>query len=193
MRTIAEQIGNWCHRYSDMTECELEVVKYGLELMIGTVIKYILLLLIGLFCGKAVEVAIVLTVVAAFRCFAGGVHARTDIGCFGCMLAICAASVGLAELSLYLRGVIIPIAGYAWIIYAVCRYAPLQSVKNPIRDNKVIAKKKIYALLTVAVDLAAFILYPNANRWIYMYPLLIEATTIMLTNEKRRRGNEQEA
>ena len=93
MNVIVKKIAGWCLDCGAVEESELEVVTYGLELILGTVIKYIFLLGIGCLFGRGLEIIIVLSLIAVFRTFAGGVHGRTSADCFGYMLLVCVLSV----------------------------------------------------------------------------------------------------
>lgn len=180
---------NWCKNYLELTDLEIETVKYGLELIIGTTIKYIILLFIGYVFHKTTEFILILVIMATFRIFAGGVHRKTSIGCFMYMLCVCMASVYLSMFSTVLAYEEIAIIGYMWILFIVFKYVPLQSLNNPIDDCKVLRAKKVGAIICVLGNILMFTVFCQDRRWICMYPLIIESTTLMVESKKRRENN----
>lgn len=188
MKAIAEKIARWCLECDGVDESEFEAVVYGLELMIGTIFKYCLLLGLGHLLNRDFEVLIALCLVALFRTFAGGVHGRTSLSCFLYMLMVCVVSVGLSELSININpnGVIVPVIGYMLCLFVVYQYVPLQSLKKMIDDVHMIKKKRIGAFIVVAVSVICFITVNQCIKWVFLYPIIIEAMAIMMVSEKRR-------
>lgn len=186
MKAIAKKVAYWCLECESVKESEFEVVVYGLELIFGTILKYILLLGIGCLLNRGFEVLMILFSVAIFRTFAGGVHGRTSFSCFLYMLMICAVSVGLSELSTNLKGLIVPVIGYIFCLLVVYKYVPLQSLKKPIDDVYMLKKKKIGAFIVVAISVICFIAANQCIKWVFLYPIIIETMAIMFVSEKRR-------
>lgn len=182
MKVIAKKVAGWCLSCDAMDKSEIEVVVYGLELILGTVSKYIILLMIGYLLNRGIEFLLILFLIAVFRAFAGGVHGKTSAGCFLYMLLVCAVSAALSELSLSLKGLFVPFLGYAVCFYAVYKYIPLQSLKNPACDADTIRGKKRGALVVVSVSVLLFLIMGADIKWIFLYPLMIEAVTIMLAS-----------
>ena len=188
MNVIVKKIAGWCLDCGAVEESELEVVTYGLELILGTVIKYIFLLGIGCLFGRGLEIIIVLSLIAVFRTFAGGVHGRTSADCFGYMLLVCVLSVIFSERSIGQESTILPVLGYMLCVYAVLKYVPLQSLKNPICDMHKIRMKKLGAFIVVVASIFLFLTIGEGIKWIFLYPVIIESAAIVLASRKRRRS-----
>lgn len=186
MKAIARKVAGWCLSDDVTNETELEVVAYGLELILGTLLKYVVLLGIGQLINKGMEVAVILFLIAVFRIFAGGVHGKTSLGCFLYMLMVCVVSVMLSQLSLGLDYLIQGL-GYAVCFYVVYQYVPLQSLKNPVCDTHIIKRKKLGAFLVVSGSSILAIAAGEGMKWIFLYPMIIECTAIVLASKKRRR------
>ena len=58
-----------------------EIIMYGLQNIIGELPKGIIILLISYFLGIFKLTLMAVLIVAPYRCFSGGVHMKTHIGC----------------------------------------------------------------------------------------------------------------
>lgn len=58
------------------------VITYGVELLFNTLLKSIVYILLGTLLHQALETVLSIFVFGFLRYFTGGVHAKTDIGCF---------------------------------------------------------------------------------------------------------------
>ena len=58
-----------------------EIIMYGLQNIIGEMPKGIIILVIAYFLGIFKLTLMSILIVAPYRCFSGGVHMKTHIGC----------------------------------------------------------------------------------------------------------------
>ncbi|MCQ4638480.1 accessory gene regulator B family protein [Anaerovorax odorimutans] len=57
-------------------------IKYGLEIIRSELSKILFLLIIFVFLNKSIEYVFALSILSPIRCFSGGLHLKTNIGCF---------------------------------------------------------------------------------------------------------------
>lgn len=190
-KAIIKSLSGWCGRYSGQEQANLEVLQYGLGLCIDTLVKITVILLIGAAVGKEREFLAVTMVMALFRAFAGGVHARTSLGCFFYMLFFCSISVGAADFLLDL-----PMncyyAGLAVLLILAWRFAPLESIKNPVHDKKLLFKKKIWTMIVIAVSTIVSGCCSGGIKWAVMLILFTEISLISIFSMKRREQHEKQ-
>lgn len=75
-------IGGKMSRKQNYSKEKEVVVIYGIELILNSLLKAGIYILIGTLLGKTLEVVTAVIVFAAVRKCAGGVHAKSDMGCF---------------------------------------------------------------------------------------------------------------
>ncbi|MGE5474516.1 MAG: accessory gene regulator B family protein [Ignavibacteriales bacterium] len=66
----------------DVDEEKAEIINYGLTVLFSQIIKTIVLLAIAYYLGILNLVLISMVTFGFYRCFAGGAHSNTHIGCF---------------------------------------------------------------------------------------------------------------
>lgn len=64
------------------TEVQKEVLLFGITRIVEDIPKIIGIVIIGLYLGVIIEIGIVTIILALYKTFTGGVHAKTNIGCF---------------------------------------------------------------------------------------------------------------
>ena len=138
-----------------------EIIMYGLQNIIGEFPKGFLILLIAYFCGIFKLTLISMLIIAPYRCFSGGVHMKTHLGCiiYTMILYMGSALLGkyivLAGITKYI------IATSVWIfcMFMIKLYAPADTENVPILNKKERKQKQIfsYIILTVEFIIALFI------------------------------------
>lgn len=77
-------------RYDDR-----EIYNYGLLAMFSTVINFLVILIIGIILGLVHETLIYLFAFALLRCYCGGYHAKTQMGCILGTVALYSVSMAV--------------------------------------------------------------------------------------------------
>ena len=72
----------------DFDEARLEVINYGLQLIIGEMPKMFLAIALAFILGVGKYTLITLACLIPYRGFSGGFHLKTHIGCFICTTAM---------------------------------------------------------------------------------------------------------
>lgn len=185
---LASKITGWCIKRNAIAAEQGEVVTYGIELFLNTVLKVIALLFIGLITGLFGEVVISLGCFALLRTKAGGIHMKTSLGCFLSMFGICAAAI-LGSRFITSLPFWILVGCSMFVMAVIALFAPYFTQNNPITDKKLIKKKKGMALIIAAALLAAVWLLPDLRiKLLILIPVLIETISIFPCwhfNEKR--------
>ena len=169
-----------------------EIIMYGLQNIIGELPKGILILLIAYFLGIFKLTLMAVLIVAPYRCFSGGVHMKTHIGCIIYTLILYSGSALLGK---YI--VLTGIAKYATasIVWFFCMtmlklYAPADTENVPILMKKERIQKQIFSYIILTVEFLIAILINNTViSGIIIFGDLIQTLTITrlaynLTNNK---------
>lgn len=188
MKEISRAIAAWCSRNSDNAVYSEAVTACGVELMLNTFSKILVLLLLGAAAGKLGETVLTLAVFGGMRYFAGGYHCSTDAGCLGFMLCMCLAAILLEQAAppaIFLA----PVLSFA--VCGIVRYAPRNSAVNPVTDSRVLLRKRRGSLICLALLVTViFMIQPLGMKWLVAAPLFIEALTVSEIFNKRRTKHE---
>ena len=133
-----------------------EVIKYGLELIIGELPKMFLLFVIAWLFGIFKYALISFAIILPYKLVSGGVHLKTHIGCIlGTSLLYC----GNVFISKYINIPDIKNQIIFSAIIMISLYAPADTENVPILRKKERAKKKIisYIIVTSMIIISFFV------------------------------------
>ena len=138
-----------------------EIIMYGLQNIIGEFPKGILILIIAYFLGIFKLTLMSILIVAPYRCFSGGVHMKTHIGCIIYTLILYSGSALLGKY-IVLTGItkyIMAFAVWAFCMLMIKMYAPADTENVPILMAKERKQKQIfsYIILTIEIVISIFI------------------------------------
>lgn len=165
----------------DFDEARLEVINYGLQLIIGEIPKMFLAIALAFILGVGKYTLITLACLIPYRGFSGGFHLKTHIGCFICTIAMYCIPGVLAK---YL-----PIIGnykyisvillFIFAIIMISIYAPADTINLPILTKKERKTKKILSYITMIISLSVALVINNTLiSSILIYTILLQTINI---------------
>ena len=130
-----------------------EIIMYGLQNLIGEFPKGIIILLIAYFLGIFELTLLSVILIAPYRCFSGGVHMKTHIGCIIYTLMLYSGSALIGKY-IVLSGVtkyLIAFGIWMFCMIMIKLYAPADTENVPILRKKERRQKQVisYIILTV--------------------------------------------
>ena len=140
-----------------------EIIMYGLQNLIGELPKGIIILIIAYFLGIFKLTLISMFIIAPYRCFSGGVHMKTHMGCIIYTLILYSGSTLLGKY-IVLEGIIkYLLAGLVWSfsIIMIKLYAPADTEEVPILSKKIRKQKQIMSYVCLIVGLAIATIVKN--------------------------------
>lgn len=159
-----------------------EVIKYGLELIIGEVPKFFITLCIAWIFGVFKYTLITILIVLPYRLSAGGLHMKTHLGC---ILGTNLFYVGSAFISKY---IVFPGLLTKWIFILgvlifssimIALYAPADTENIPILQKKVRKNKKIKSYIAILfMVVLSIIVKDNVISNICIIGMLIQSINI---------------
>ena len=166
----------------DIDDEEAEVIKYGLELIIGEVPKILLLFIIAIVLKIGWLVIFAYFTMLPYKIVAGGFHLKTNIGCTIGTLSIYYGNVLISKYitltQIYTKYIVILIA-FVFSMIMVSLYAPADTVNLPILTKRERKTKRIlsYVFATITL-LVAIIIKDNILSNILLLNVLIESICI---------------
>lgn len=140
-----------------------EIIMYGLQNIIGELPKGIIILAIAYFLGIFKLTLMAVLIIAPYRCFSGGVHMKTHIGCIIYTLILYSGSALLGKY-IVLAGItkyIIAFIVWTFCMTMVYLYAPADTENVPILRKKDRRQKQIFSYIILTVEFLIAILIDN--------------------------------
>ncbi len=144
---------------------QAEIIMYGLQNIIGELPKGIIILIIAYFLGIFKLTLMAVLIIAPYRCFSGGVHMKTHIGCIIYTLILYSGSALLGK---YI--VLTGIAKYitAFVFWTFCMimiklYAPADTENVPILRAKERKQKRIFSYIILTAEFVIAVLINNTT------------------------------
>ena len=166
----------------DIDDEEAEVIKYGLELIIGEVPKILLLFIIAIVLKIGWLVIFAYFTMLPYKITAGGFHLKTNIGCTIGTLSIYYGNVLISKYiiwtPIYAKYTVIFMI-FVFSMIMVSLYAPADTVNLPILTKRERKTKRIlsYVFATITL-LVAIIIKDNILSNILLLNVLIESICI---------------
>ncbi len=176
----------------DVDDERAEVINYGLQILLGEVPKFFIMLIIAYFLGVFKMTLITFLIMTPYRMFSGGFHLKTHIGCiistctFYCGVAFLSGNIILNEIARYS----LIIATLIFGIIMIKLYAPADTEDVPILSKKVRKQKQIMSYICLIVGLIISAVIKNntiSNIIIFGYivqTFMITKLAYKLTNNK---------
>jgi len=140
----------------DIDDERAEIINYGLQIMIGEIPKFLIMMAISYLIGVFELSIIAFLIILPYRMFSGGFHLKTHIGCIiGTSLmysgtALIAKNVLIESILIkYLSIILIWIFGMVMIKL----YAPADTENVPILRKKERKQKQILSYITLSIIL----------------------------------------
>lgn len=167
-----------------------EVINYGLQILVGEVPKFFILLGVAYILGVFKLSLITFLILVPYRGFSGGFHLKTHMGCiistsaFYCGIAILSKTIVMNYIVKYIITILLAIFG----ITMIKKYAPADTEDVPILSKKVRKQKQILSYISFIIGLAiALVIKNNIISNIIIFGYLMQ--TSMITKLAYRLSN----
>ena len=167
-----------------------EVINYGLQILVGEVPKFFILLGVAYILGVFKLSLITFLILVPYRGFSGGFHLKTHMGCiistsaFYCGIAILSKTIVMNYIVKYIITILLAIFG----ITMIKKYAPADTEYVPILSKKVRKQKQILSYISFIIGLAiALVIKNNIISNIIIFGYLMQ--TCMITKLAYRLSN----
>lgn len=142
-----------------------EIIMYGLQNLIGELPKGIIILIIAYFLGIFKLTLISMFIIAPYRCFSGGVHMKTHMGCIIYTLILYSGSALLGKYIVLSGMMKYLLAGLVWSfsIIMIKLYAPADTENVPILSKKERKQKQLFSYIVLTLEIIIAIMINNST------------------------------
>ena len=157
------------------TEYNQEFYQYGIEIMLSTLLGFLLVIIIGTITSRITECIIFLVVFVPIRQFTGGYHTDTYFKCNSALSLICVVLLILYNLTTKEVSLFIALILAALSILIIIILAPIENPNKPIPKEKRKKLKIISIILSIsyAIPGVFLILFSVQVGLIIIYTLAI--------------------
>lgn len=147
----------------DVDDERAEVIKYGLQLMIGEIPKIFIMAAIAWILGIFKCTVICFALVLPYRMYSGGFHLKTHIGC---IIGTSLMYTGNAFISQYITipfmyKVVFGIILWIFSVIMIHLYAPADTENVPVISKRERKKRKIMSYILMSIMIIAGVLINN--------------------------------
>lgn len=174
---VIDRIIEFVKNNTDKKQEELEMIKYGIQVIVINIIKLIILFF-TVYCMNVVNYCIVAVgVFAILRTFACGVHASSSLKC---IIVNYIVFIGNVELSLkYLVSTKIVLLLFIISFLLIYTYAPADTAERPLLSKKLRKSSKVKAsFIVLFFAIISIVLNKSIYRNILTYAILEESILI---------------
>ena len=159
-----------------------DVIRYGLELIIGEIPKIVLLFVIAIILKIGWLVVFAYFTMLPYKIVAGGFHLKTNIGCTIGTLTIYYGNVLISKYitwtPIYMKYIMILVI-FIFSIIMISLYAPADTVNLPILTKKERKTKKILSYIFATITLvASIVIKDNTLSNILLLNVIVESICI---------------
>lgn len=159
-----------------------EVIKYGLEIIIGEIPKLILLVVVAIILKIGWLVVFAYLTMLPYKVMAGGFHLKTNIGCLIGTFTVYYGNVLISKYMviepIYLKYIII-ITTWIFSIIMISLYAPADTINLPILRKKERKTKKILSYIFATIMLiGSLVIKNNTLANILLINVIVESVCI---------------
>lgn len=112
-----------------------DIYQYGLALFVKKAFHTLIILLIGFITGEFWEILAFLIAYASIRKYAGGYHAKTEIGCYCCTITVTILVFLLLKIFQNINTNIL------WLFLIICgtiiySISPIEAINKPLENHE---------------------------------------------------------
>lgn len=185
-KEIAGEIIRKMNLKTNYSENKMEVLTYGMELILNSLLKVLIYLCVGVMLGKFLEVVFAIIVFVILKKTSGGIHFEKDIYCFLVTGGIILGSVFSAEILKQKERLNIILMLFSIILYL--RYAPCDEYydENNLGEKE---KDKFKSMMLVCTFFAGSILMNDYCRSVVTIVAFLEGLTLIKGGNKDEKSN----
>lgn len=174
---------------------EIEVYEYGFELLISSVIGFLIVLVSGLIFNNLLKSMLFYFIFVTVRPFCGGYHADTHFKCKLTFIIVYAAVMIFSSIFAANYDIIYQLLVLAVYILTIILYAPVEHPNKPLDLDERKRNRNISVVLAVVLSAGSFVIayFSIEYATIITLTLLSVSILMMITKlNKEETGNEKD-
>ncbi|HBH94951.1 MAG TPA: hypothetical protein DDX91_04310 [Ruminococcaceae bacterium] len=168
-------------------EEQMPVYKYGIEIIISSLIGFLLIFTIGLIFGMFMKACIFYTVFVYTRRYSGGYHADTYLKCNAVLLMIYIWVLFFSEAMISGYSIIIHLMILIVYMSSIFGFAPITNVNKPMKKDEINTNRKRCIFISVVWCILSLVLFFVSVKYAIVTALTLFSISMLLIIEKCRK------
>lgn len=176
----------------DIDDERAEIINYGLQLTIGEIPKFFIMIAIAFLLGVGELSILSFLIILPYRMFSGGFHMKTHIGCIVCTTLMYSGNSFFSKFFVLPQDVklVVTLLIFIFGLVMITLYAPADTENVPILSKKERKKQKVFSYITFTtiLTISLFIKDPIISNicvyGMFFQTLCITRLAYKLTNNK---------
>ncbi len=160
---LSQKIVMYLLKDTNYTEERREILLFGVTRIVEDIPKAIGILVLGIILNILKEILIVTIVISLYKSFVGGVHAKTNLGCFASSVIFYLATIYIPKMVVLKHEmyILLFILNYIFAMYCIWVYVPADVPEIPKVDKVLRRKTKVKAFVMLNVIYLASLMLIN--------------------------------
>lgn len=191
---LSKTISHFLCKNNVIDKQELEIYQYGFEIIISTLLGFIIVMLIGLAFHMTLSAIFYYVVFVILRQLTGGYHADSYLKCNLVFSGVSFCTLGMIKLCYisHMYTLTFHFLILAMVMLSVCKLAPIENPNKPMTQDELKHNHKIAIILTVILTVISCItFYFQLEISILIAFTLFSISALILIAKNQERRNKQ--
>lgn len=180
IESLSISITDFFYSNDIIEEDEKEILVYGLQLIISSLLGVSVLLMIGAALGRLTDTIIFLVTFIILRMYSGGYHANSYLKCNITLIAVYMGMIAAVTYTPHVYMGIMSVMMASCTIYTVLRYAPVDNENKRLDEKQKKDNRRITIALLIAFYLVAMVMYKMDMKAFYTVIVTMFSVAVLI-------------
>lgn len=188
---LASNISLFLYKNNIVDRHDLEIYQYGFEMIISTILGFIITLIIGIILNMSLLSIAYYIIFVFLRQLTGGYHANTYLKCNTLFAIITFTTLGTTKLLCKVGkyNMILLLIIVLFSLFVVLRYAPVENPNKSLGQKQIKQNRKVSLFSFAFFNLLSFILYFSMIKASLLISLTLLNITLLIVISKLKEGD----
>ncbi|MEL7649849.1 MAG: accessory gene regulator B family protein [Sedimentibacter sp.] len=180
IESLSISITDFFYSNDIIEEDEKEILVYGLQLIISSLLGVSVLLMIGAALGRLTDTIIFLVTFIILRMYSGGYHANSYLKCNITLISVYMGMIGAVTYTPPGYSGILSFIMAAYTVCMVLRYAPVDNENKRLDEKKKKENRTVTVVLMIAFYLIAMVMYKTGVQSFYTVIVTMFSVAVLI-------------
>ena len=187
---LSKTISHFLCKNNVIKEQELEIYQYGFEIIISTLLGFLITLLVGLIFQMVLLSVLYYVIFVVLRQLTGGYHADSYLKCNLIFSGVSLFTLGMTKLCYFsnLYTITFHVLILAIVVLSVCKFAPIENPNKPMTEDELKRNHMFSIVLTLILVAASYILFYFQLEISILIAFTLLSISVLILIAKTRKG-----
>lgn len=190
IRFLSKTISHFLYKNNIVKEQELEIYQYGFEIIISTLLGFLITLLIGFFLQMLFISVVYYVIFVVVRQLTGGYHADSYLKCNLVFSGVSLFTLGMTKLCYLskLYTITFHVLILAIVVLSVCKFAPIENPNKLMSEDELKRNHRLAIVLTLALATVSCVLFYFQLEISILIAFTLFSISMLILIAKTRKG-----